>query len=231
MGVGKKSSNSISSLWSYKDRPDHDPSGRNGDPGAHFYTGSSSSNGNGPRPTVTAEPESYAPDETPKIPALEISQTIKANRREVASSKSSTTSSWNNGVITEPPKPTLPPSVPSSNYGPVPSSNSSSSSSPWHTPDSRSSRKAVSRAQRTGTSSSASSQASMDERDRVSRQSTGLSLPTSGAGLTLEDRKRNELQMRVWRARTVMPGHVKLRMFRHPKECVEVDETLKREAE
>jgi hypothetical protein len=37
--------------------------------------------------------------------------------------------------------------------------------------------------------------------------------------------------MRVWRARTVMPGHVKLRMFRHPKECVEVDETLKREAE
>ncbi|KAF7361611.1 hypothetical protein MVEN_00504300 [Mycena venus] len=43
------------------------------------------------------------------------------------------------------------------------------------------------------------------------------------------ERKRYELQLRVWRARTQMPGHVPLRIFRDPRECVEAEEILKRE--
>jgi hypothetical protein len=41
------------------------------------------------------------------------------------------------------------------------------------------------------------------------------------------EKKRYGLQMRVYRARTQMPGHVPLRVFRHPGECVEVEEVLK----
>ncbi|KAJ7693313.1 hypothetical protein B0H17DRAFT_1059716 [Mycena rosella] len=43
------------------------------------------------------------------------------------------------------------------------------------------------------------------------------------------ERKRGELQLRVWRARTQMPGHVPLRVFRNPGECVEAEEILGRE--
>ncbi|KAJ7268654.1 hypothetical protein B0H12DRAFT_58952 [Mycena haematopus] len=43
------------------------------------------------------------------------------------------------------------------------------------------------------------------------------------------ERKRYELQLRVWRARTQMPSAVPLRIFRDPKECVEAEEILKRE--
>jgi hypothetical protein len=57
----------------------------------------------------------------------------------------------------------------------------------------------------------------------ASRISMSLSLP----GLSDADKKRNGLQMRVYRARTQMPGHVPLRVFRNPKECVEVEEVLK----
>ncbi|KAJ7772699.1 hypothetical protein DFH07DRAFT_913580 [Mycena maculata] len=41
--------------------------------------------------------------------------------------------------------------------------------------------------------------------------------------------KRHELQLRVWRARTQMPGLVPLRVFRAPAECVEAEEILGRE--
>jgi hypothetical protein len=50
-----------------------------------------------------------------------------------------------------------------------------------------------------------------------------LSLP----GLSDAEKKKNGLQMRVYRARTQMPGHVPLRVFRDPKECIEVEEVLK----
>jgi len=43
------------------------------------------------------------------------------------------------------------------------------------------------------------------------------------------ERKRYELQLRVWRARTQMPGHVPLRIFRDPRECVEAEEVLRKE--
>ncbi|KAJ7077316.1 hypothetical protein B0H15DRAFT_915401 [Mycena belliarum] len=43
------------------------------------------------------------------------------------------------------------------------------------------------------------------------------------------ERRRNDLQLRVWRARTQMPGQVSLRVFRSPAECVEAEEILARE--
>ncbi|KAJ7282956.1 hypothetical protein C8J57DRAFT_1173096 [Mycena rebaudengoi] len=43
------------------------------------------------------------------------------------------------------------------------------------------------------------------------------------------DKKRIGLQLRVWRARTQMAGHIHLRVFRSPAECVEVEELLTKE--
>jgi hypothetical protein len=47
--------------------------------------------------------------------------------------------------------------------------------------------------------------------------------------MTDEEKKRHALQNRIYRARTQMPGHVPLRVFRDPAECVEVDEILEKE--
>ncbi|EAU90117.2 hypothetical protein CC1G_12228 [Coprinopsis cinerea okayama7 len=104
---------------------------------------------------------------------------------------------------------------------------------------------ATRRSQRTGdaassisTSSSSSSRFSYDGSDpndpsaghafkarfeRVTRQ--------MNTAVTVEDRRRAELQLRVWQARTVMPDWVVLRVFRHPEECVEAQEILDRELE
>ncbi|KAK7005810.1 hypothetical protein R3P38DRAFT_3404535 [Favolaschia claudopus] len=46
-------------------------------------------------------------------------------------------------------------------------------------------------------------------------------------GMNEAERKRYDLQLRVWRARTQMPGHVPLRIFRKPVECVEAEEILR----
>ncbi|KAF9008927.1 hypothetical protein BDQ17DRAFT_1422116 [Cyathus striatus] len=49
--------------------------------------------------------------------------------------------------------------------------------------------------------------------------------------LTEPEKKRYELQTRVYRARTQMPGHVMLRLFRDPRECqADVEEVLGRES-
>ncbi|KAI0369116.1 hypothetical protein BV20DRAFT_997309 [Pilatotrama ljubarskyi] len=48
------------------------------------------------------------------------------------------------------------------------------------------------------------------------------------AGMSEGEKKRWELQMRVWRARMDMPAHIPIRVFREPEECVEVDEILDR---
>jgi hypothetical protein len=40
------------------------------------------------------------------------------------------------------------------------------------------------------------------------------------------EKKKYELQVRVLKARSIMPGHVPLRVFRSPEECVEVEEIL-----
>ena len=53
----------------------------------------------------------------------------------------------------------------------------------------------------------------------------------NGGKMTEVEKKRYELQMRVYRARTQMPSHIVLRIFREPAECVEVEEEmLRREA-
>ena len=44
--------------------------------------------------------------------------------------------------------------------------------------------------------------------------------------MTEVEKKRYLLQMRVNRARTQMPSHIVLRVFRDPGECVEIEEML-----
>jgi len=46
--------------------------------------------------------------------------------------------------------------------------------------------------------------------------------------MTEVEKKRYELQMRVYRARTQMPSQIVLRIFREPAECVEVEEEMLR---
>ena len=48
----------------------------------------------------------------------------------------------------------------------------------------------------------------------------------NGGKMTDAEKKRYELQMRVNRARTQMPGHIVLRVFREPSECVEIEDIL-----
>ena len=48
----------------------------------------------------------------------------------------------------------------------------------------------------------------------------------NGGKMTEVEKKRYVLQMRVNRARTQMPSHIVLRIFREPSECVEIEEML-----
>ena len=48
----------------------------------------------------------------------------------------------------------------------------------------------------------------------------------NGGKMTEAEKKRYDLQMRVNRARTQMPSHIVLRVFREPSECVEIEEIL-----
>ncbi|KAF8074537.1 hypothetical protein FPV67DRAFT_1559305 [Lyophyllum atratum] len=59
----------------------------------------------------------------------------------------------------------------------------------------------------------------------ISRSSTA-SMSSLLARLPEAEKKRFALQARVYVARTQMPGHVPLRVFRDPSECVEVEEIL-----
>ncbi|KAH9893538.1 hypothetical protein C8Q73DRAFT_697378 [Cubamyces lactineus] len=47
-------------------------------------------------------------------------------------------------------------------------------------------------------------------------------------GMSDAEKKRWELQTRLWKARLDVPLHVPIRVFREPEECVEVDEILDR---
>ncbi|KAI0357995.1 hypothetical protein OH77DRAFT_1421254 [Trametes cingulata] len=51
---------------------------------------------------------------------------------------------------------------------------------------------------------------------------------TPGERLSDAEKKRWELQMRVWKARLDVPPHIPIRVFREPEECVEVDQILDR---
>lgn len=52
---------------------------------------------------------------------------------------------------------------------------------------------------------------------------SSASTPTS---LSDVEKKRLDLQMRVWRARYAVPPHIPIRIFREPEECVEVNRIL-----
>ncbi|KAH9479808.1 Phosphatidate phosphatase APP1 [Psilocybe cubensis] len=70
------------------------------------------------------------------------------------------------------------------------------------------------RSQRTGSSTSSGSS-----------NTTGKRI----SSISEAEKKRNDLQMRVYRARTQMPSHIPLRIFRDPSECVEAQEILDQE--
>ncbi|KAF7376429.1 hypothetical protein MSAN_00058500 [Mycena sanguinolenta] len=59
--------------------------------------------------------------------------------------------------------------------------------------------------------------------------STAGSTSATRERMSEAERKRYELQLRVWRARTQMPSDVALRIFRRPSECVEAEEILRKE--
>ncbi|KAH0582395.1 hypothetical protein H2248_010339 [Termitomyces sp. 'cryptogamus'] len=63
----------------------------------------------------------------------------------------------------------------------------------------------------------------------VSSKSSTLSSASSGSKMTETEKRKAALQARVHLARTLMPSHIPLRVFRNPSECVEVDEVLGRE--
>ncbi|KAJ6594203.1 hypothetical protein B0H19DRAFT_917133 [Mycena capillaripes] len=64
---------------------------------------------------------------------------------------------------------------------------------------------------------------------RSNNTAASTSTTQSVQRMSEEERKRYELQLRVWRARTQMPGHIPLRIFRDPAECAEAEEVLKKE--
>ncbi|KAJ7045854.1 hypothetical protein C8F04DRAFT_989210 [Mycena alexandri] len=101
--------------------------------------------------------------------------------------------------------------VPSINTNAQAPSSSSASIRSLRTPTSAASIRSVAS---NNTSVSASSMASAQTQQRV---------------LLEADRRRAELQLRVWRARAVIPAHVPLRIFRDPAECVEAEAVLVRE--
>lgn len=67
---------------------------------------------------------------------------------------------------------------------------------------------------------------------RSSSLLSGVSTTSSAFAQRLSDadKKRLDLQTRVYRARTQMPGHIPLRVFRDPDECVEAGEILERQS-
>ncbi|PPQ85263.1 hypothetical protein CVT25_010036 [Psilocybe cyanescens] len=77
--------------------------------------------------------------------------------------------------------------------------------------------------------------ASAAESFRSQRTGSSASSGSSGAtgkrvgSISDAEKKRNDLQMRVYRARTQMPSHIPLRIFRDPSECVEAKGILDRE--
>jgi len=63
----------------------------------------------------------------------------------------------------------------------------------------------------------------------TSSSSSGCNIPSSRVALSDVEKRRVVLQGRVHEARARMPREVVLRVFRDPRECVEVDEVFARE--
>jgi hypothetical protein len=60
--------------------------------------------------------------------------------------------------------------------------------------------------------------------------STSSVEPKRKASLPDAQKRRSDLQSRVYRARTQIPGHIPLRIFRDPSECVEANGVLAMES-
>ncbi|KAF6743015.1 hypothetical protein DFP72DRAFT_153242 [Ephemerocybe angulata] len=177
-------------------------------------------------PTITqgmsSSSSSYPGGPTPKAAAGALNQNQETQARLKKRS-----------IITDAPKPTSPLTLKAPAHGRRPSLAPSLSAKRLPKPS------GSARAQRKGTtgSSASESDASVDISltTTPSRRSSSagamlpgaLVLPTSG--VRPEERRRNELQMRVWRARMGVPGHVVVRVFRKPEECVEAGEILEGE--
>lgn len=61
-----------------------------------------------------------------------------------------------------------------------------------------------------------------------SRPTNSSSSNSKQASVSDAEKRQTQLQSRVYRARTQMPGHIPLRVFREPAECVEAQEILDR---
>ncbi|KAF5316695.1 hypothetical protein D9619_006504 [Psilocybe cf. subviscida] len=66
-------------------------------------------------------------------------------------------------------------------------------------------------------------------RSQQSDISSGSSVDSEKKKLTDLEKRRIELQLRVYRARTQMPSHVPLRVFQNPEECIEAEDALERD--
>ncbi|KAF8813021.1 hypothetical protein BYT27DRAFT_7181978 [Phlegmacium glaucopus] len=118
-----------------------------------------------------------------------------------------------NKYITQPPKPIQPPCI-TANFIPKFRSSLSSQSFPQR----------IHRQQGSSTASTPDSSASSLLNDNINYGGA------NGGKMTEAEKKRYELQTRVYRARTQIPSHIVLRVFRDPSECVEVEAVMRGEA-
>lgn len=61
---------------------------------------------------------------------------------------------------------------------------------------------------------------------RLPQAVPGVLSPAEVQALSPQERRRYELQERVWKARLTMPSHIPLRIFTEPEECIEANQIL-----
>ncbi|KAF6759332.1 hypothetical protein DFP72DRAFT_132948 [Ephemerocybe angulata] len=257
VGAGKKSSSSLSSFLNLKSEARRDGVSDEMAGGSYFTASTQQPtplsaepetyNNNNDSHTAPGRSGAVQPEEgaTPRISApgiMENSPTITQGMSSTQHPGGPTPKAGGGGgpaltgpltrksIITDAPKPTSPLTLKAPAHGRRPSL-APSLSAKRLAPSSRAQRKGT-----TGSSAS-ESDASIDISltTTPSRRSSSaasmlpgaLVLPTSG--VPVEERRRNELQMRVWRARMGVPAHVLVRVFRKPEECVEAGEILEGE--
>jgi hypothetical protein len=212
----RKKTSSISSYLSSRDREGGDPSYFDVNPGSSG------------RPSVYMEPEDLPEnqarlvdvDPTPRVEQVAATPTPRPKQPAQ--------------FITEAPKATPAPSI---NVRPRPASRASVTTPAAASLVSIAER----RSQRSGDTASSISTASSVSSGRSRFSEGGHAIKeafrvrvekmakVSASAPAMEDRRRAELQLRVWRARTLVPNDIVLRVFRHPEECVEAGEILQSE--
>ena len=139
-------------------------------------------------------PESELHFQRPDVQASQRIPDPTVNEPNLVKSVNPSTSHSNQGFISEPPKPILPPSI--TNPRPL-------------------------------SAVSLNSEAEQVDSDNFGPYDPSQYVSDNGKRQTSSvKRRRTELQTRVYRARTQMPSHIFLRVFREPTDCVEVDKFL-----